>query len=88
MPTPREKFKEELNSILDEGREKREGTKDVQERQKIMLWEMDRIRHVFEDYKKTFVNDGSAPISREKPVRVRREQKFEDKKPSQKTRRA
>jgi len=88
MPTPREKFKEDLNSILEEGREKREGAKDVGERQKIMLWEMDRIRHVFEDYKKGLVSDGSAPISREKPVRVRREKKFEDKKPSQKTRRA
>ncbi|MEM5804722.1 MAG: hypothetical protein QXU82_02645 [Candidatus Aenigmatarchaeota archaeon] len=81
-----ERLRGEINSILDEGRTRREGAKDAEERQRIMLWEMGRIRRAFDEYKKGAGSGRRPHILGGKPSKAA-EKRWEDKKPSQKTKR-
>ena len=89
----REKFKEQLNSILEEGYKKRKKYDTLEDRQRILKWEMSRIRHAYDSYRREIdvVAEGRriSPEKRRvgKAKAPKREPGFADKRPSQKAKR-
>ncbi|MFQ6009759.1 MAG: hypothetical protein ACE5J7_01410 [Candidatus Aenigmatarchaeota archaeon] len=87
----RDQLKKQLHSILDEGYRKRKKASTAEDRQKILLWEMNRIRHAYDGYRKEISmlieEEQVEPEKRKlkKAKKPKKEPTWTDKKPSEKT---
>ena len=91
--TFRSKLKKEINSVLSKGQKRRKRAKSVQDRQKVLRWEMEKIRHAYGKYRKAMsaLNERTRLepelMKARRTKRPKRAPRWTDKKPSQKTRR-